>query len=180
MISTDCTDSKSNYCTTRPWRLLICLRNVWRYDKGYLEVVNWRTDITMAKRYDKGYLEVLNWRTDITMAKRYDKGYLEVVNWRTDIAMAKRYHKGYLEVVNWRTDITAGAVGRQSALHKENSGFAAPTLGRHISTFRCFQILFSIRNPYINRFTNHFSIHSVTRLQRTAEEFRTIHVRDCQ
>ena len=74
----------------------------------------------------------------------------------------------------------AGAVGRQSALHKENSGFAAPTLGRHISTFRCFKILFSIRNPYINRFTNHFSIHSVTRLQRTAEEFRTIHVRDCQ
>ena len=54
----------------------------------------------------------------------------------------------------------AGAVGRQSALHKENSGFAAPTLGRHISTFRGYQILFSIQNPYINRFTNHFSIHS--------------------
>jgi hypothetical protein len=28
----------------------------------------------------------------------------------------------------------AGAVGRQSALHKENSGFATPTPGRHIST----------------------------------------------
>ena len=54
----------------------------------------------------------------------------------------------------------AGAVGRQSALHKENSGFAAPTLGRHISTFRGYRILFSICNPYINRFTNHFSIHS--------------------
>jgi hypothetical protein len=54
----------------------------------------------------------------------------------------------------------AGAVGRQSALQKENSGFAAPTLGRHISTFRGYRILFSIRNPYINRFTNHFSIHS--------------------
>jgi hypothetical protein len=54
----------------------------------------------------------------------------------------------------------AGAVGRQSALHKENSIFAAPTLGRHISTFCGYQILFSIRNPYINRFTNHFSIHS--------------------
>ena len=54
----------------------------------------------------------------------------------------------------------AGAVGRQSALHKENSGFAAPTLGLHISTFRGYQILFSIRNPYINHFTNHFSIHS--------------------
>ena len=53
-----------------------------------------------------------------------------------------------------------GAVGRQSALHKENSGFATPTLGRHISTFRGYQILFSIQNPYINRFTNHFSIHS--------------------
>ena len=47
-----------------------------------------------------------------------------------------------------------------SALHKENSGFAAPTLGRHISTFHGYQILFSIRNPYINLFTNHFSIHS--------------------
>ena len=31
---------------------------------------------------------------------------------------------------------------------------------RHISTFRGYRILFSIRNPYINRFTNHFSIHS--------------------
>ena len=54
----------------------------------------------------------------------------------------------------------AGAVGRQTALHKENSEFAAPNLGRHISTFRGYRILFSIRNPYINRFTNHFSIHS--------------------
>jgi hypothetical protein len=51
------------------------------------------------------------------------------------------------------------AVGRQSALHKENSRFATPTLGRHISTFRGYQILFSIQNPYINRFTNHFSNH---------------------
>jgi hypothetical protein len=54
----------------------------------------------------------------------------------------------------------AVAVGRQIAFHKENSGFAAPTLGWHISTFRGYRILFSIRNPYINRFTNHFSIHS--------------------
>jgi hypothetical protein len=54
----------------------------------------------------------------------------------------------------------AGAVGHQSTLHKENSGFATPTLGWHISTFRGYQILFSIQNPYINRFTNHFSIHS--------------------
>ena len=54
----------------------------------------------------------------------------------------------------------AGAVGRHSVLHKETSGFATPTLGRHISTFRSYRILFSIRNPYINRFTNHFSIHS--------------------
>jgi hypothetical protein len=35
-----------------------------------------------------------------------------------------------------------------------------PTLGQHISTFRGYLILFSIRNPYIHRFTNHFSIHS--------------------
>ena len=54
----------------------------------------------------------------------------------------------------------AGAVGRQGALHKENSGFTAPTLRRRISTFRGYRILFSIRNPYINRFTNHFSIQS--------------------
>ena len=52
------------------------------------------------------------------------------------------------------------AVGRQSAIYTENSGFASPALGRHISTFRGYRILFSIRNPYINRFTNHCSIHS--------------------
>jgi hypothetical protein len=32
-------------------------------------------------------------------------------------------------------------------------GFVAPSPGRHISTFRGYLILFSIRNPYINRFT---------------------------
>jgi hypothetical protein len=52
------------------------------------------------------------------------------------------------------------AVGRQSAIYTENSGFASPALGQHISTFRGYRILFSIRNPYINHFTNHFSIHS--------------------
>jgi hypothetical protein len=41
----------------------------------------------------------------------------------------------------------AGAVGRQSALHKENSGFAAPTPGQHISTSRGYRILLTIRNP---------------------------------
>ena len=56
--------------------------------------------------------------------------------------------------------IFARAVGHQRAIHTENSGFASPTLGRHISTFRGYRILFPIRNPYINRFTNHFSIHS--------------------
>ena len=54
----------------------------------------------------------------------------------------------------------AGAVGRQRALHKENSECASPTLGRHISTFPGYRILISIRNPYINRFANYFSIHS--------------------
>jgi hypothetical protein len=52
------------------------------------------------------------------------------------------------------------AVGRQSAMHTENNGFASPTLGQHISMFRGYRILFSIRIPYIDRFTNHFSIHS--------------------
>jgi hypothetical protein len=52
------------------------------------------------------------------------------------------------------------AVGHQRAIHTENSGFASPTLGQHISMFRGYRILFSIRNPYINRFTNNFSIHS--------------------
>ena len=44
--------------------------------------------------------------------------------------------------------IIARAVGRRSAIHTENSGFASPTLGQHISTFRGYRILFSIRNPY--------------------------------
>ena len=45
--------------------------------------------------------------------------------------------------------IIARAVERQSAIYTENSGFASPTLGQHISTFRGYRILFSIRNPYI-------------------------------
>jgi hypothetical protein len=61
--------------------------------------------------------------------------------------------------IRWLFVRLAGAMGRQNALHKENSGFAAPTLGWHISTFRGYRILFSIRNPYLNRFTDHFSIH---------------------
>ena len=66
-----------------------------------------------------------------------------------------------LSEISWMLVVRdSSAVGCQSALHKENSKFAAPTLGRHISTFCGYQILFSIRNPYINRFTNHFSIHS--------------------
>ena len=44
----------------------------------------------------------------------------------------------------------AGAVGRQRTLHTENSGFAYATLPWHISTFRGYRILFSIRNPNIN------------------------------
>jgi hypothetical protein len=47
----------------------------------------------------------------------------------------------------------AVAVQRQRVIHTENSGFASPTLGQHISTFRGYRILFSIRNPYINRWT---------------------------
>ena len=38
------------------------------------------------------------------------------------------------------------AVQRQSVLYTENSGFASQTLGQHISTFRGYQILFSIIN----------------------------------
>ena len=40
-----------------------------------------------------------------------------------------------------------GAVGRQSALHKDNSGFAAPTLGWHISTFRGYRIFIFYLKP---------------------------------
>jgi hypothetical protein len=40
----------------------------------------------------------------------------------------------------------AVVVGRQRAIHTENSGFASPTLDQHISTFRGYRILFSIRN----------------------------------
>jgi hypothetical protein len=65
----------------------------------------------------------------------------------------------------------------QNALHKENSGFAAPTLGRHISRFHGYQILFSIRNPYINRFTNHFYIHSNATFSNTSAIFGNLQSR---
>ena len=100
------------------------------------------------------------------MTKYKDKVFswniLMIENWKLIFELSKIY-----PVVVWDSSAVrrlfvrlAGAVGRQSALHKENSGFAAPTLGQHISTFRGYQILFSIWNPYINRFTNHFYIHS--------------------
>jgi hypothetical protein len=41
-------------------------------------------------------------------------------------------------------DNFAVVVQRQSVIHTENSGFASPTLGQHISTFRGYRILFSI------------------------------------
>ena len=41
----------------------------------------------------------------------------------------------------------AGAVGRQSTLHKENSGFAPPTLGQHISMFRGYRIFNLVSSP---------------------------------
>jgi len=37
--------------------------------------------------------------------------------------------------------IIARAVGRQNAIYTENSWFASPALGRHISTFRGYRIL---------------------------------------
>jgi hypothetical protein len=37
----------------------------------------------------------------------------------------------------------AVAVQRQRAIHMENSGFASPTLGQHISTFRGYRIKIS-------------------------------------
>jgi hypothetical protein len=43
-------------------------------------------------------------------------------------------------------DNFAVVVQRQSVIHTENSGFASPTLGQHISTFRGYRILFSIIN----------------------------------
>ena len=62
--------------------------------------------------------------------------------------------------VRWLFVRLAGTVGRQSALHKENSGFAAQLWVGTFPRFVAIRFLFSIRNPYINRFTNHFSIHS--------------------
>ena len=43
-------------------------------------------------------------------------------------------------------DNLAVAVQRQRVIHTENNGFASPTLGQHISTFRGYRILFSIIN----------------------------------
>ena len=62
--------------------------------------------------------------------------------------------------VRWLFVRLAGTVGRQSALHKEISGFAAQLWVGTFPRFVAIRFLFSIRNPYMNRFTNHFSIHS--------------------
>ena len=43
--------------------------------------------------------------------------------------------------------IIARAVERQSTIYTENSGFASPTLGQHISTFRGYQIFIFYQKP---------------------------------
>jgi hypothetical protein len=50
----------------------------------------------------------------------------------------------------------ARAVGRQGALHKENSGFASPTLGRHISTFCGYRIFFYQKPLYKSLYQSFF------------------------
>ena len=83
-------------------------------------------------------------------------------------------HLIYLSLINYNLHATvvrdSSAVRRllwtccsrgtsESSTYRKQQIFP-PNLGQHISTFRGYLILFSIRNPYINRFTNHFSIHS--------------------
>jgi hypothetical protein len=104
--------------------------------------------------------------------------HLHVIEWndvyRFSSAITELPCKGvYIYIVRDSSAVRlAGSVGRQRALHKENSGFASPTLGRHISTFRAYRILFSIRNPYINRFINHFLfIHNHLTLRKWFETF---------
>jgi hypothetical protein len=58
------------------------------------------------------------------------------------------YYKHFLKILckfvkKWwfyRHFIIARAVERQSAIYTENIGFASPTLGQHISTFRGYRI----------------------------------------
>ena len=56
----------------------------------------------------------------------------------------------------------ARAVGRQRAMHTENSRFASPTLGRHISTFRGYQIFIFYPKPLYKSFHQSFFYSFIT------------------
>jgi hypothetical protein len=73
--------------------------------------------------------------------------------WKTNVEIIGSKAKSCCNIYK-----VAVAVQRQSVIHTENSGFASPTLGQHISTSRGYRILFSIRNLYVNRsFSTHFN-----------------------
>ena len=70
------------------------------------------------------------------------RGNVLTQSWRSKSAVFRMYHALSFNGI----DNLAVAVQRQSVIHTENSGFASPTLGQHISTFRGYRILFSIIN----------------------------------
>ena len=139
----------------------------------YLEHELWKNTFFSIKIHF-----ILGWLLFIVLATGIWEKYKEIYNYLNMVVWITYYHwilgeimkKNPLTSYHWVVRDSsavrrlfvrlAGAVGHQSALQKENSGFATPTLGQHISMFRGYRILFSIRNPYINRFTNHFSFHS--------------------
>ena len=58
----------------------------------------------------------------------------------------------------WRLFSTCCSHGKSESSTYAEQRICPPTLGQHISTFRGYLILFSIRNLYINRFTNHLTL----------------------
>ena len=101
--------------------------------------------------------------------------WIDYIDWRMTTFNETRHHLTSPRFLCRPTTlyIFARAAERQSAIYTENSGFASPSLGQHISTFRGYRILFYIRNPYINRFTNHFFYSFITIL--SSESGVTLH-----
>ena len=102
-------------------------------------MINWREAKSIMNKMI-GLLSIITFTNLSTMLWPPDliqeKTWTVTPNWFKIKAPAHGHVSGDSSAVRRLFVRLAGAVVRQSALYMENSGFAAPNLGQHISTFR--------------------------------------------
>jgi hypothetical protein len=99
----------------------------------------------------------LNHVTIVNSLKSVLSIYVITIRVITKLPNSEQSHKGKVKAHKYINRQNQSTTGKQ---YVSFLSWKHQLSDRHISTFRGYRILFSIINPYINRFANHFSIHS--------------------